>query len=596
VKRILASASVLTLALLAPLALPPAISGKTGMALAQSAVTLDNLSFKGDSGSVSIPRITVEGSTASKTELEVLFDARSFATLAQRLSQFSARSITIPMIEIIQALPDARSVTTYKDLVLRDVRNGLVAEATAPLTTASARPATASKGFPGFEMTMAGMTMKGVDLPLMLRFFFDKAQPGESLKVAMAEQTIGKTTYKVANTASFTFNEISARDFKLRPLKTPLNEIMAKAGELQKDKSKEGETFALSMMTDILGSMSFGNMEMKGMAGEAAQPGKPPVKFSLDRLGGAGGADLPGRFTLQGFKLLNGKDGVNIADITLEGISLSGMMAAFEKMAASGALDGKDVDPAAFIPKIDLIRMAGIDIDVPDTKDPKERIRAKLGLFETKLGNHVGAIPANIAIALERLQLDIPPNTKEKGLQDILAMGYKAIDLTARYTQTWDEASKVIKVNELSLGSAGMFAAKLTAELANVPKEIFTLDKAVAAVAALGVSAKAIDLNLTNDSLFEKLIAKQAKDTRRKPEDVRAEFAAGATLMVPMMLGDHPGAKALGAALGKFVAEPRNLKISLKAQGGGIGATDFLAVRNPMDILKKVDISAAANE
>jgi hypothetical protein len=62
------------------------------------------------------------------------------------------------------------------------------------------------------------------------------------------------------------------------------------------------------------------------------------------------------------------------------------------------------------------------------------------------------------------------------------------------------------------------------------------------------------------------------------------------------MLGDHPGAKALGAALGKFVAEPRNLKISLKAQGGGIGATDFLAVRNPMDILKKVDISAAANE
>ncbi len=562
--------------------------------MAQSAVVLENLIFKGDNGSVTIPRITVEGSSATKAELEALFDAKTVSTLAQRLTLFSARSITIPMIDFVQVLPDARPVTTYKDLVLRDVRNGVVGEAVTPMVTSIAKASAPNKGFPGFEMTMAGMTMKGVDLPLMLRFMFDKAQPGEALKVAMAEQIVGKTTYKIADVVNLTFNSVEARDFKLRPLQTPLIDVIARMEKLSKDKSKENEAFALSMMTDLLGGMSFGAMELKGMKGEVAQPGKPPITFSMDRLGGAGGADLPGRFTMQGFKLLNGKDTVNIGDISLEGINLGGMMATLQRMASGGPV--ADIDPTIFIPRIDLIRLAGIDLDVPDTRDPKDRIKAKLGLFETRMSNHVGAIPANIGIALERLQLDIPPNTKEKGLQDILAMGYKVIDLSARYDQSWDQASNVMKLNELSLRSAGMFAARVTAELVNVPKEIFTLDKAVAAVAALGVSAKAVDLTLTNDSLFEKLIAKQAKDTRRKAEDIRAEYAAGATLMIPMLLGDHPGAKALGAALGKFVAEPRNLRVSLKSSGGGIGATDFLAVSNPMDILKKVDITAAANE
>lgn len=595
-KRSLASVSILALALFAPMTGPVLLPVGTGTAQAQSATVLENLSFKGDFGSVAIPRISIEGSTASKADIEALFDGKALNTLAQRLSQISARSISIPMIEIIQVLPEATSVTIYKDLILRDVRNGVVGEAVAPLVTAVAKPKAQAKAFPGFDMSMAGMTMKGIDLPLMFRFAFDKAQPGEALKVAMAEQTVGKTTYKIADVATVTFSEISLKDFKLKPLTTPLMDIVAQSEKLKNDKSKDGEKFALSMLTDILGAVSFGNMELKGMAGEAAQPGKPPVKFSLDRISGAGGADVPGRFTMQGFKVLNGKDTVNFGEITIEGVSLGAMMGALQTMAASAVPDMAKIDPATFIPKVDLIRMAGIDIDVPDTKDPKERIRARLGLFETRMGNHVGTIPANVAMTFDRLQMDIPANTKEKGLQDILAMGYKALDISARYDQSWDQAAKVMKVNELSLRSAGMFATKLTAEIANVPKEIFTLDKAIAAVAALGVSAKSVNLSVTNDSLFEKLIAKQARETRRKPEDVRAELAAGATLAVPMMMGDHPAAKVLGTALGKFVAEPKNLKINLTAKGAGLGATDFLAVANPMDLLKKVDITASVNE
>jgi hypothetical protein len=247
------------------------------------------------------------------------------------------------------------------------------------------------------------------------------------------------------------------------------------------------------------------------------------------------------------------------------------------------------------IPKIGLIRFGGIDIDAPDGKNAGQRIKARLGLFETKMSNHVGVIPSSVTMALERFQMDIPTNTKESGLQDILALGYRTLDVSARYDQTWNADSKTLKLNEFSIASAGMFAAKATAEIGNVARDVFSTDKAVAAVAALGVSAKAVDVNIVNSGLFQRLIEKQAKDSRRKVEDVRTELAAGAAMMMPMFMGDHPAARLLGQVVGKFVADPKNIKVSMTSKDG-LGATDFMAAGNPMDVLKKVDIKASANE
>jgi hypothetical protein len=596
VKRFLASVSLAVLALASPVSDPQGALLGSSVVQAQSVVTLENLSFKGEVGSVSIPKITVEGTTATKAEIEALFDAKTISTVGSRLAKISARSISIPLIEIRQEMPEATAVTSYRDVVLRDMRNGVVTEGVMPTVTSKATAKAAAKDFPGFEMTMEKTTMKGFDIPLWFRFVFDKAAPNEALKVGLVEQVTGKTVYKIGDIANFTFNEVSMKDLKVRALKTPLMDLIALGEQLSKDKSKEGEKRAIGMMADMLGAMSVGSMELKGMSGDVKAPGKPPVKVSMDRMAGAGGADIPGRFTMQGLKIANGNDIVNMGEITIDGVSLASMVSTFEKLGAAADPKMADIDPASFIPKIDLIRIAGIDIDVPDTKDAKQRIKAKLGLFETKMGNHVGAIPANIAIALDRIQMDIPANTKEKGLRDLLDLGYKALDISARYDQAWDQATKTLKLNEFSLRSTGMFAAKASAEIGNVPKELFTADKAVAAVAALGVSAKSVNLHVTNESLFEKLIAKQAKDTKRKVEDLRAELAAGATLMVPMMLGDHPAAKTIGAVLGKFVADPKTLKMTVTAKGAGIGATDFIASSNPMDLLKKVDITASANE
>lgn len=566
-------------------------------AFAQSSVTLENLAFKGDKGSVSVPKVMVEGTNATKAEIEALFDGKSNDTLAQRLSRISAASITIPTIVISQMLPEATTVTTYKDMVLRSISNGVVAEGFAPSMTSNAKRSAGNTDFPEFEVTGERLTLKGLDMALLLRFLFNKAEPGETLKVAVAEQSIGKTLYKTSDNGTLSFSEISIRDFKLRPLATPLTSLLGSAENLAKDKSDEGQKRALAAMLDFVGSMAIGSFEVAGMAGDLRpEPGKPPMQVSIGRIAGGGGAQTPGRFTMKDFRVNNQADTVTLGDFTVEDISFGSMTQALTKIASTPNFDPMDMDPTALIPKVGLVRIAGIDVDVPDTKDSKQRIKARLGLFETRMSNHVGPIATNVAVNMDGLRMDIPQNTKESGLGDLLQMGYNSIDLSARFEQVWDQAASKLKINELSLRMAGMFAARASAEVSNATKELFTLDKAVAAVALLGLSANSLSVNLRNEGIFEKLIAKQAKETKEKPEDVRAQIAAAATLMVPMILGDHPAAKTLGAVLGKFVADPKTLTVTLKAPGAGLGATDFIAASDPMNLLKKIDITATANE
>ena len=221
-KRLLASASLAALALSAPLSPPPSLPFGAARALAQAAVTVENIGFKGEAGGVTIPKIVVEGSSASQADIEALFDPTSTATLGARLARLSARSVTIPSIEVTQIMPQADGVTTYSNLILRDIRGGVAAEASIEQIATSAKAKADAKDAPGIEMTTGGVTMKGIDLGLWARFVFDKAQPGDTLQVAMAEQKVGRPRYKIGAVATVTIAEMSSTDLKLKPLRTPI--------------------------------------------------------------------------------------------------------------------------------------------------------------------------------------------------------------------------------------------------------------------------------------------------------------------------------------------------------------------------------------
>jgi hypothetical protein len=617
-KKHLASASLAILALLAP---QPYFSGPDnnriqsgiGKALAQSAVSVDKITIAAGGMTISIPTLSVEGSSASEADIRAMFDPKGVDQLASRFKALSARSVTIPEISISQKLPDGTlSNTIYRDTVMRDISNGIVGavntrQAVAKVDSPKSgepKPAVGKTvngrlvlkaddtAPPSFDLTMNDMAYKGLNITLLVRFLYEKAAPGEQLQTAVAEQTVGKSVFRIG-AGTVTIDRILATDFKLKPLSSPFMQTVSAIEDAQKNKKEASEKEMLQITRDMLASFSFGKFEATGISGAFPVEDNKISRMSLDTMRMSGGGDVPGGFSMLGLKVDHLDNRVGVGEFTFAGVRYPELAATLEKLAASG--NASDFKPENMVPTIEQIRLAAIDVDVRTGKDKSERLKAKLGQFDIRMGNHVGPIPANVVILLDRAQMDIPANTTEKGLKDILALGYKALDVSMRYDQSWDQASKVLKLNELSLNSVGMFATSAKAELTNVAKEIFTLDKAVANVAALGVMARSVSVSVKNEGLFEKLIAQQAAAQKRKPEDVRAELAAGATLMVPLFLGEHPGAQVLGAALGKFLADPKNLRVNMVAKDAGLGAVDFLAVKNPIELLKKVDITAEAN-
>ncbi len=303
--RLLASASLAALALTAPLSNPLSLPFGPAPVFAQAAVTVENISFKGEAGGVTIPKIVVEGSTASQADIQALFDPKSTATLGARLAQLSARSVTIPAIEVTQVMPEANGSTTYRNLVMRDIRGGVAAEATVDQIATNVKAKAGAKDTPDIDMTTGAVVMKGLDLGLWARFAFDKAQPGDTLKVALADQKVGQTRYKIGNVATVTIAEISSTDLKLKPLKTPIADIKNWAERQAQAGQKPDPQASLGMAADILGSMTFGEIRMKGLTGDATPPGKPAVKFSLDQMVMAGGG-AQSRFQMQGLKAGSG--------------------------------------------------------------------------------------------------------------------------------------------------------------------------------------------------------------------------------------------------------------------------------------------------
>jgi hypothetical protein len=600
--------AILAGTLLASLAINPGVpwlplgsaafaQGATQGPVPAGALVLENLAFKGTYGAVTVPRVVLEGSTATRADIEGLFDPARTADIGTRVARISARSISIPMIEVRQETPDGPVVTAYRDTVFRNVQNGVIGDGVTPLMTVKGKASSAGKGAKAldFEMTARAMVLKGFDLGLMLRAFFEKGQPDEPMKVAAVEQSIGQITLNVGQDLKMTIAGASIRDFMMRATEKPLITAMNEAHENEKAKAPDWEKKNLALLMPMVTMMGIGTMELTGLTADFVDPVTTSRgTFGLDRMTAASRSFIPEKLAIQGLRVNADGTSVRIGEMAFDGLDLAPTFAAFK---ADGGTVASDADIAAALPRLKLARLAGVDIDAADPKVKGERIKAKLGLFELVMGNHVGPIPGDVSLNLDRFQMNIPARTTDKGLKDILALGYSALDVSARYAQVWDEARKTLRLTDLSVRAADMFALSAKAELQNVSRDLFSLDKAKMAVAALAVSARSLDVSLTNNSLFERVIAQQAKDLRRKPEDIRAELAAGATLIVPMMLGDHPAARTLGPILGRFVAEPKNLKVTLTAKDpAGLGATDFIGTANPMDLLRKVDITATANE
>jgi hypothetical protein len=566
-------------------------------AFAQSAdsFSLDNVSFSLGSTTYVAKRIEFAGASSSRADIEALLSSSSTEPMESRLKRISVKKITIPEATVKQTVGKQTQVTTYRNTVLDDITQGRIASALIETT------ATETTGTKDNVLVSTGRTtMTELDLPAIARLYETKAE-GASAPFTRIYGAFAIENMEVADSESgttFRIARFGGKDFLGRPTKESWTGTMGIFADMadRADPSSEDQARLFSAISDFVGAFQVGSMEASGIEVNSKGQDNPGLA-RINRIAFTGGTDAQSPEVRW--------EGIEFADknskLKLDGMSLSGFSfrQTFDglKMLQGKSLD--DLDPATarnLIPTLGTLRLSGLSIDaVTQENGDTAKIQAAIKGFELTADKSMNAIPTNIRIGLQNLTMALPSSSTDEGVKELVALGYKNIDVSFLAAATWNEATSEIALREVSFQGQDMGNFALTGVVGNVGKDLFDADTAIAAVALVGAKAKALDLTVENKGLFERYMAKAAKEQKTTPESLRRTYAAAAAFVVPAMIGSSEQAQTLSQAIARFIAKPGKLTVNATPKDPtGLGIAEAVVLPDPKAILDKLNVSAKA--
>lgn len=546
---------------------------------------------------VEIPTITSEGANVDEATLRAIFSG-NIADNAAALAGLTATSISIPAITIhvhstIEGKATDASVT-ITDIALTDVSAGIASAVTVAGMTMDA----GDQGGGAFGEFSAN----SVNLAAMLSIYG---------LVPSADANGFATIYEDLNFAggsfsapevSCEFGAVTAAEFKARPLKTSMVEMMALASSLEaQDEQPSPELMGklIRMYADIFTAFESSPVHYDGFSCDATDDSGQPVQVtiaSMDMDGMSPGI-YPG-ITVSGIDILANEDGaVSIGNFTFKPMDLSGPIAAIE--AAPAALDEAwfTANARALIPAFAGFSFSDVAVDVPDPEAEAARIVASVGSFDLSLADYRNGIPATVSTTASHIMLDLPTDTTDEQLQMLIGLGITSIDAGFTIDAGWDEASNTIAINDISVTGADLATVKLAGTIANATEALFSSDENEAMAAAMGVAISHLKLEVTDMGLSDLVLAIASADQGGDAATLRTVYSGLAEGTIVSMLADAAEAQKVGAAVSAFVAgKAKELSIDLTAkEPPGLGLADFMAAEeDPTLLIGKVNISATA--
>ncbi|WP_332682228.1 hypothetical protein [Bosea sp. (in: a-proteobacteria)] len=567
---------------------------------------------------LSIPKLDVKGAPLDRAAFQAIFQTAPGGgeSAVARMSRLNAAEISAPALVMEQSFGPQKQTTTYRDIRFSDIREGRIAHGEA--RSGSIKIEGAASGPMNGELLRT--SFEALDLTHIARVFGEKAAAGSEPAMQTVFSRVEQDGYSLdlGELGKVTAGKVALRNFRARVGAEPLGELMARIVVLSEESEKAArnlnskeepavtearERQMLSAMLALFGAVDYGSGEIRDVTLAVKTPPKPgakpePVDLRFARI--AFGEDTPEKsgFVMEGLQFAGGGGKGSIASFGYSGFSLEAAFKELGKALADPGFDLADADLRRFIPKLGTVRLSGLQITAPQQgksgASPLPPIQIGLGTFELKAGEQLNGIPTNLALTVDKLTIPVVEGANPTA-KDLLAMGYRSLDLSAKLDLAWQEASKEFAIRTLSLGGAGMAKLDATGTLGNVGKEVFAPDLALAQVALLGATAKNLEIKLQNLGLAEKLIENEARKSKRKVEDVRREYGTIASLGLAAILGPSDGAKALAGAIARFVAKPGKLTVSAAAKAPtGLGLADVITLSDPTEIFEKIDVKANA--
>lgn len=551
-----------------------------------SGFVVGNLQFSLGSVAYTILRAEVRGTPLGKDELARLLDPSSGMVLAERINGLRATEIVIPELVSEMSGPQGRQTATYRDIRLADLASGRLRSAVAA-SGSFAGPAGPGRA----EGTFGAVEITDADLGLAVALMDEKAAEGQSeMKKIYGAFSIDAVTSRDAKGAGMRIARLAGRDLLARRTKDGWAAMMTRfAGSNDLNKASPQErSRVLGAVAEMLDAFEIGSLEATGI--EFRDPDQKEASGRVARVAYAGALGRPSEFRIEGLEAGRDEGRVRIASFSLGGLSLSPALRAATEMAGASPGDLGPGDWRRLVPALGSVRLSGVEIE------PGDRSGAiAVGAVELLADKPVEAIPTDLRFAVRNVMLPIGPDPQDDTLKQMKDLGYARVEGSLAASLAWNEAGQELVLRDLSIDGVEMGSVTLHAVLGNVSRDVFSPDEALASVALVSASAKSVEVAVRNGGLFERILARDAKQKGQSVDDLRREYGMAAAIGVPIILGNSSAAKTLGQAMARFVAKPGRLLISARAKDStGLGIADLAGSPDPSSILEKMDVTAAA--
>lgn len=581
---------------------------------------IDGLKLDFGSMAIVVPKIDVKGSSLEREAFVSLFDGKTGESAVSRMGKLNAGEISAPELRFEQTIGPQKQVTTYRDVRFSNVRDGRIerGDAASGAITVTGAPSGAMKG------DLKRTSFEGFDIKHVARVLTERAQPGvnETMQPIFGRFEQEGYSLDMGSAGKMSMGRMSGRGFAAKVGDEPLADVIARLVTLSEAaekasrepdakppglKTEEERRLGISLLS-LYDTLSYGSGEARDLAMTITPPAtydaktgpkSETVTMKMARI--AFGEDTPDKsgFALEGLQFSGGGASGAVDSISHSGFSIGPVISELKALLATPDVDLDTLDFRKFIPTLGTMRFAGLSVEAPQAAKRGQPalppVKVGIGAFEFKAGEPLNGVPTNVSLTLDNLRAPVVEGPNNPAAADLIAMGYKLLDLSARIDLAWEAARSELAIRSISFGGAGMAKLDAKGTLGNVTKDLFSSDLALAQVAALGATARSVEAKLQNLGIFEKLIENEARKAKRKPDEIRQQYAMMASLGLSAILGPSEAAKTLTAAISRFVAKPGTLTVQANAKSsGGLGLADVITLGDPTEIFDKLDIKASA--
>jgi hypothetical protein len=494
----------------------------------------------------------------------------------QQFSAIAASMIEVPSLTMTitppasSKRPDMGIVEyTYSNLVLRDVADGRVAEATVDNVAFSGDAGgSTSKGFSG---EVAKASVRDIDMGPVLAWLDPSRPRDEGYQRVYRRLTAGPYTVRFGDGTGMGLDRLVVEETGLRPARLSLDDLVFLM-EVSRPGAAPATPTQLGMLTDKMAGLyegiHLGKLEMVGVR---LNPPGSDIKIASIEINGFDNGRLA-ELTIEG---LDGqtppREPLSIGRMTLKGLQIANLLRAASTQLTS--VGERTVGPDPVLTMLGLLE--GIELAGVAVPDPRAGRVINLEALDASWGRLVGGMPSEARVS-GKLSGPVSATDTDAFVSALAARGISTMAASFDLGARWLETEQRVVLAPLTMEIRDVLGLSVKASVANVRHEMLSTDMVKVIGSAPLVEAGPVEVTLRDLGGVEVAAAQVGLAKGGDAEAGRALLVASLAQWSATATQGAPELQSFFDALTRFVqGKGETLTIALTPKGN-VGLLPFV--------------------